>query len=128
MYTAVSIVQAKNTENAKQVGDAMELHAEMGSKARHNQQQQPPPPPQSHQNLSANDTLGGGGAGYVLTGDGKASERLNGDLVMDATRQVRGRFSRGGVGMEKKKKQKYSHDHPGPVTTDVDASDESLHV
>lgn len=126
MYTAVSLVQAKNSENAKQVGDAMQRHAEIGRNARlkyeqllerqqQHQQQRPPPPPALHPQppgyIGASSVAGGGEApeargagdktpgngvaGYVLKDDGNDSERLNGYVGMDATRQVRGNFSCG---------------------------------
>lgn len=94
MYTAVSLVQARNSANAEQVGEAMKKHAEMGLEGRRhreealrNQQQQQQQEQEQQQQR---------GSQYVARRQGSVG--LSGDLETDAARQVMGRLLLSGWG------------------------------
>lgn len=108
MYTAVSLVQAKNSENAKRVSEAMERHAYIGLGSRgdqgnqgHNSQHQRQQRPQQarHEQAPQPQQHGGRGpaagagrdtedadVGYVARRQHSAG--LSGRLEVDAARQV----------------------------------------
>lgn len=96
MYTAVSLVQARNSDNAKEVAEAMRKHAEMGSEQRRRRQQEQQQQQQSDKKKAGGEidgtTTGDQGVSDSVTGGYVARRQgsvgLSGDLETDAARQA----------------------------------------
>ena len=101
MYTAVSLVQARNAANAEKVGEAMKMHAEKGleGQRRREKERQSENERQRHQGSGSGSGSGDGGSSTTGSADGglgrngafvtrQGSMRLSGDLETDATRQA----------------------------------------
>lgn len=81
MYTAVSLVQAKNNDHAEKVGDAMKSHAEMGLLRRQQQRER------REQECTGKGSSGPGGSSKFVSRR-RESIGLTGDMDVDAGRQV----------------------------------------
>lgn len=92
MYTAVSLVQAKNNANAEKVGEAMKNHAEMGLRRRQQERQRRE---QQRTGAGAEATTGARMGASGPEGSSKFVARrresigLTGDMDVDAGRQVK---------------------------------------
>lgn len=81
MYTAVNVVQAHNSANALEVGEAMKQHAEMGAEGRRQQEElerqrqkeeQQQQKEEQQRQKQANSSSNVGGTAYVAKGSGQA--------------------------------------------------------
>lgn len=82
MYTAVSLVQAKNNANAEKVGEAMKSHAEMGLRRRQQGRER------REQERTGTGASGSGGSSKFVSRR-RESIGLTGDMDVDAGRQVK---------------------------------------